>query len=53
MLSNSDPQNIDPADTFFEGAYANFRIERIQASRRINSRANKRGIVNELLIMNY
>jgi DNA adenine methylase len=53
MLSNSDPQNIDPDDSFFETAYAGFRIVRVQASRRINSRAEKRGLIYELLILNY
>jgi DNA adenine methylase len=53
MLSNSDPHNVDPEDDFFESAYAGFRIERVCASRRINSRAEKRGSINELLIINY
>jgi DNA adenine methylase len=53
LLSNSDPKNVDPDDCFFETAYAGFRIERVIASRRINSRAEGRGPVNELLIINY
>lgn len=53
MLSNSDPKNVDPNDRFFETAYAGFRIERVRASRRINSRADKRGAIHELLILNY
>lgn len=53
MLSNSDPKNVDPDDDFFEAAYAGFRIERVAARRRINSKASKRGPINELLIMNY
>jgi DNA adenine methylase len=53
LLSNSDPRNVDPADDFFEAAYAGFRFERVRASRRINSRAEKRGPINELLIANY
>jgi DNA adenine methylase len=53
MLSNSDPQNIDPNDDFFQQAYAGFRIERLQARRNINSVPDRRGTVTELLILNY
>lgn len=53
MLSNSDPQNIDPSDTFFDDLYRGFTIKRIPARRAINSNGAKRGEVNELLIMNY
>ncbi len=53
MLSNSDPQNTNPEDTFFLDAYEGFQIERVQALRMINSNAQKRGPVNELLILNY
>ena len=53
MLSNSDPKNVDPNDRFFETAYAGFRIERVRASRRINSRPERRGPIHELLILNY
>ncbi len=53
LLSNSDPKNVDAEDDFFETAYAGFRLERVRASRRINSRAAQRGPINELLIANY
>lgn len=53
LLSNSDPKNIDPDDDFLEAAYEGFRIERVQARRRINRSAEKRGPINELLILNY
>ncbi len=53
MLSNSDPKNVDPNDCFFEMAYAGFRIERVRASRRINSLPERRGPIHELLILNY
>lgn len=53
LLSNSDPHNIDPADDFFERAYAGFHIHRIRATRRINRHAAKRGPISELLIANY
>lgn len=53
VLSNSDPKNVDPNDRFFETVYDGFHIERLLASRRINSQAEKRGPVHELLIINY
>ncbi|MBP3222614.1 MAG: Dam family site-specific DNA-(adenine-N6)-methyltransferase [Actinomycetaceae bacterium] len=53
LLSNSDPKNVDPNDDFFDSLYADYRIERVEASRMINSRADKRGPVKELLISNY
>lgn len=53
MLSNSDPQSIDPEDDFFEQAYAGFRILRVYARRNINSVSSRRGSVSELLILNY
>lgn len=53
ILSNSDPKNQDPTDNFFEKHYANYRIKTIQAARSINSKGNKRGKINELIILNY
>ncbi|MBD2777985.1 DNA adenine methylase [Iningainema tapete] len=53
LLSNSDPKNVDEDDIFFETNYAKYRIEKIKAFRNINSKAEKRGQINELLIMNY
>ncbi len=53
MLSNSDPQNVDPNDNFFQQAYAGFRIERVNARRNINSVSERRGSISELLILNY
>jgi DNA adenine methylase len=53
MLSNSDPQNINPADNFFEKHYAGFNIATVAARRMINSDAKKRGRINELVITNY
>ena len=52
LASNSDPHNTDPDDNFFDELYAPLTIERIQAYRMINSKAEKRGPVNELLIHN-
>jgi DNA adenine methylase len=53
MLSNSDPKNENPEDHFFEDLYKDFRIERVDASRMINSDASKRGKIKELVILNY
>jgi DNA adenine methylase len=53
ILSNSDPKNENQTDNFFEYAYADYRIQKIRAARNINSKGNKRGKINELLIVNY
>ena len=53
MLSNSDCSAKNPADTFFEDIYAGFNIQRVYASRMVNSIASKRGKLTELLISNY
>lgn len=55
MLSNSDPKNMDKDDDFFNKHYKKeiFNIHRVKARRNINSRAEKRGYISELLILNY
>lgn len=53
MLSNSDPKNENPNDEFFDELYRDFHIERVKASRAINSNGAKRGQIFELLITNY
>lgn len=53
LLSNSDPHNTNYEDDFFDDLYAEFNIQRITAVRAINSKAEKRGVVTELLIKNY
>lgn len=53
ILSNSDPKNSDANDEFFDKLYDGYRIERIPAKRRINSKASGRGEINELLISNF
>ena len=52
LASNSDPKNTNEADNFFDDLYSDFVIERISASRMINSNAKRRGAVKELLITN-
>lgn len=46
MLSNS-------ATEFIRGLYKDYRVVSVQASRPINSQANKRGKIDEVLVMNY
>ncbi len=53
MLSNSDPQNINPDDDFFDALYQRYSIKRLLANRMINSNAAKRGGIKEILITNY
>jgi DNA adenine methylase len=53
MLSNSDPRNENPDDHFFDDLYQDYVIERVLAKRFINSKGDKRGAINELIIRNY
>lgn len=53
MISNSDPSNIDPEDRYFAENYPDFRIERTEANRMVNCKAERRGKISELLIMNF
>lgn len=53
ILSNSDPQNTDKDDNFFEALYKKFLIRKVSAKRNINSKADGRGTVLELMITNY
>jgi len=52
IMSNSDPRNIDEHDNFFDDLYKRFHVMRVEARRNINSKAEKRGFINELLITN-
>jgi DNA adenine methylase len=53
MLSNSDPQNQDEQDNFFDELYCGYEIGRVSAKRNINRDAKKRGAISELIIRNY
>jgi len=53
MLSNSDPRNENPDDSFFDELYADYTIERVPAKRIINCNGSRRGKINELIITNY
>jgi DNA adenine methylase len=52
ILSNSDVNTEDNPDKFFDELYDGFDIQRVKASRVINSVSAKRGRLNELLISN-
>ncbi len=52
VLSNSDPKNVNTDDTFFDDLYKAYKIKRVSANRMINSKADNRGKINELLICN-
>ncbi len=53
MLSNADCQSVNPKDRFFDDLYENYSINRVQAKRSVNVKADKRGLLSELLITNY
>jgi DNA adenine methylase len=53
MLSNSDCLGKNGTDRFFDDLFINYKIERVWASRSINSVASKRGKLTEILIRNY
>ena len=52
VASNSDPQNADNRDDFFDRLYKMFSIRRVSASRMINSKGNGRGAISEIMISN-
>jgi len=53
LLSNSDPNNEDPKDNFFDRRYRRFTIATVKATRMINCKGSLRGQINELIITNY
>ena len=52
VASNSDPQNVDNEDDFFDHLYKRFSIKRVSAARMINSKGNGRGAISEIMISN-
>lgn len=52
VASNSDPQNIDRHDDFFDRLYRPFNIKRVSAARMINSKGSGRGCISEIMISN-
>ncbi len=53
MLSNSDCKGKNEEDNFFEVLYHDYCIDRVKASRNVNSNGAKRGKITELLIRSY
>ncbi len=53
LLSNSDPQNYDSKDMFFEKLYGGYNMQKVMAKRSINCNGDERGDITELLIKNY
>ena len=52
VASNSDPKNVDSEDKFFDNLYEMFNIKRVSAARMINSKADGRGAISEIMISN-
>ena len=53
MLSNSDCKGKNEEDNFFDVLYHAYHINRVWASRSINSNPDKRGKLTEILVCNY
>lgn len=53
MLSNSDCKGKGEGDNFFDVLYGTYQMERVVASRNINSNPTKRGKLTEILVHNY
>jgi len=53
LLSNSDMKNENDDDHYFDKLYEGFNIKRVKAKRMINSKSEKRGEIDEVLICNY
>ncbi|MDR2905731.1 MAG: Dam family site-specific DNA-(adenine-N6)-methyltransferase [Helicobacteraceae bacterium] len=51
LLSNSDPENTDQNDDFFDDLYSKHKILRVSASRIINSNPALRGQISEILVV--
>ncbi len=53
MLSNSDGHAKNCDDTFFDDLYNDYTINRVWASRNVNSVASKRGKLTEIVVSNF
>lgn len=53
LVSNSDPQNSDKEDDFFDKIYPSYKIKKVSANRMINCNSEARGKISELLISNF
>lgn len=52
ILSNSDVKGASSQNDFFDNLYAEYNIQRVFATRMINSNAGKRGKLTELIVSN-
>lgn len=52
VASNSDPQNVNHKDDFFDHLYKMFSVKRVFATRMINAKGNGRGAISEIMISN-
>lgn len=50
MLSNSDCKGANEEDTFFDDLYGAYQIDRVWATRSVNSNPSKRGKLTEILV---
>ncbi len=53
LLSNSDCKGKNEEDNFFDVLYRSYHIDRVWASRSINSNPSKRGKLTEIVVHNY
>lgn len=53
VISNSDPTNTNKQDDFFYKLYSSYNINKVNATRMINSNGKSRGKIKELLITNF
>lgn len=53
LLSNSDCLSVDGTDRFFDDLFDKYSINRVWASRNINSNAAKRGKLTEIVVGNF
>lgn len=53
LLSNSDGMNSSAVDRFFYDLYGSYNINKVWASRNVNSIGSKRGKLTEIAVENY
>ncbi|NLB68262.1 MAG: DNA adenine methylase [Lentisphaerae bacterium] len=53
ILTNSDVKGKNPNKDFFDDLYDGFEIQRVYATRSINSNPSKRGKLTELMVSNF
>lgn len=53
VISNSDPENSNTEDNFFDNIYSSHKIKLVEATRMSNCNSEARGKINDLLISNF